>query len=1199
MSKRFFLLMFIAILLSINIYPQKKDQYGNIDIKGLSQADMERLFGDLYKPGKIFKTQGDPREIREVIINGNKITTVLFNYGSICRPNYLGNIADLVWQGLGYGFEFGPLAAGEVVTVKQDGSVDTLRIVSDSFVLTTQGSYSPNGTLKWGWLPKSGYADPNSKEIARLNAPDNNRDGKPDSWPERWYSPGAGKYVWPAFLGDQATAPDEEVYFVVDDYTNEEFAYWPFPSDSSKRGLGLDMEVRVIQFNNPLAEDIIFLVYQITNASEKDINRAYFGMHGDPHVGGPSDYSDDRAYFIPPLGPLADPYPQRARSMVYAWDDDMAGSGGRPAGYFGWKFLESPTNSNDGIDNDDDGITDESPFNSAGNYIDGISIPLTYGISDVTKYTEVYGAPKPRYEGDEDGDWDPAKDDVGIDGIGPDSPNYPGPDFGEGDGVPSQAWYLDVNFNSKYDEGEPISLDRLPGYKWAGSETNFGLRDISESDQIGLRSFHAAEYTNSLPNVPRNNSLMWEWLSSDTINANQELLNNPGDNIFNFGTGPLKLEQGETQRFSMAILFGNDLNDLVLNAETSTRVLEADYRFAQPPLKPVVKAIPGDGRVKLLWDTRAENSVDPLTSKKDFQGYKIYRSRDYTFSDVYTITDGNGNPFLGVALFDPNTGKRAQWDLIDSLKGFHPIEYQGRAVKYYLGDNTGLVHEYVDSTVKNGITYYYAVVSYDGGSLEPGKELPPTESQAVILKDPITSELIFDVNTVRVTPNPLPIGVKNADLKSGVLPARADVNSTGKITLKVVEDFAVEEKDYRIFFETATRYNVLDSTGVTEEIISKDTVFVSLNNDNIQPGSVEVYDASNNLVDPTKYFVNLESGRIRGTSQGSFTAGQKFKVKYKFYPVYQSTLINNQDANPMFNGMKLYIRNDSLSINYNESGWINNNSINLIDTVTHYNHTIGSSANRVKYRADWEIRWNSLDTVMVVNGVDTTYQYVQPGDTVRSTANPNLRDVVCPFTIWNITDNKKATYLIAHNGDLKRRYKWDFGEKIVIQPQDETGLKTSYEVNFTLPPSGTNPIYPKSGDVYLIKNNKPFRANDEFIFSTIPAVIENSKINEAMNNIYVVPNPYVAYSISENPGMFPDSRGERDIQFRNLPSKCTIRIYTITGELVQTIHKDDLSSIAHWDLLTSEGQKIAYGVYIYHVDAPGAGEKIGRIAIIK
>ena len=45
----------------------------------------------------------------------------------------------------------------------------------------------------------------------------------------------------------------------------------------------------------------------------------------------------------------------------------------------------------------------------------------------------------------------------------------------------------------------------------------------------------------------------------------------------------------------------------------------------------------------LYWDNVAEQAVDPLTGTRDFEGYKIYRSEDYTFSDVYTITDAQLN----------------------------------------------------------------------------------------------------------------------------------------------------------------------------------------------------------------------------------------------------------------------------------------------------------------------------------------------------------------------------------------------------------------------------------------------------------------------------------------------------------------------------------------------------------------------------
>src|SRR5690606_17545753 len=111
MNKKIILFLISFLISTTSVISQQKEV---IDPKGLSQEDMVRIFGDLYKPGKVFKTAGDPREIREVIISGNKITTVIFNYGSITKPNYLPYVADLVWQGLGYGYEFGPLAAAQV-----------------------------------------------------------------------------------------------------------------------------------------------------------------------------------------------------------------------------------------------------------------------------------------------------------------------------------------------------------------------------------------------------------------------------------------------------------------------------------------------------------------------------------------------------------------------------------------------------------------------------------------------------------------------------------------------------------------------------------------------------------------------------------------------------------------------------------------------------------------------------------------------------------------------------------------------------------------------------------------------------------------------------------------------------------------------------------------------------------------------------
>jgi hypothetical protein len=1102
---------------------------------------------------------GSSAEIKSLIINGNKITTIVYNYGSITRPNTLGNVADLVWNKLGYGYEFAPLVAAQVV----NDNGDTLRIVDDGLWLQGQGDYDPVTGTKWGWLPKAGYSAPGQPDIAAWShrkdvGGDLTR--KPHSWPESFYNPGAGRYVWPAYLGNDASSPDEEVYFVMDDYTNSEFRYYPFSTDSTKRGLGLDMECRFFQFNNPVAEDIIFLVYRVTNKSNKTLHKVWFGMYGDPHVGGPNSFNDDLAGFY---GPKDSSVNQRARNIVYAWDKDGIGDGGLPTGYFGFKFLESPTNSIDLKDNDDDGIIDESPFNDAGFFIDGINFPLNTGIADTNKYKRLYGSPKPRWSGDENGNWSLERDDVGLDGI-------PGTnDFGEGNGRPDIGYDANGNFTA---------------------EPNFGIRDVNESDQIGLTSFWALPFGN--PNFPSNDPLFYQLMSADSIDINQTLFNTAGDNIFLYGSGPFELAPGGTQRFSIALLMGSNLQDLLLNSETSQRVLEANYQFAQPPPKPKLTAVAGDHRVTLYWDNVAEGTTDPLTATKDFEGYKIYRSQDPTFADVFTITDANGNPFLGRPF--EQGGKPAQFDLVNQWVGLHPVEYGGRGVKYNLGTNSGLVHEYVDSSALNGITYYYAIASYDHGFDSLGTQLPPSESQIAILRNVITGEFTFDVNTASVTPGPLASGYIKAGVDHNGSALRIHGNSTGTINIKVLDDLSVVDNVlYSIAFDStgpAITYNVHPEMYFTEKFTSRDTVLVPLLRKNLVPDSIIVRNATGNVVNPSAYRLDAAAGRIRGATPGSLPAGAQFEITYQYYTVFQSTKINGEDENPAFDGLRVYVKGAPLGIDSAHSGFRTNNTSNLRASV-HKPLALPSAPFKLA-PLDFEIRWNKTDR-------DARGKWLFPGDTVLN--NNGRKVVVCPFRIVNVTDTSTVRFLV--NNALSDSI-WKPGREIVfITPPKyapQSPIPVMVAVTF-FPPVDTSAqiVYPPEGAVFDVKSSKPFAKGDLYQFTSKAVKYDAGTAKSMLDRIYVVPNPYVAYSSFEAPGATSGKRGENRLQFRNLPPQCTIRIYTMIGELVATIVKDDQTSIATWNVLSNEGQRLAYGVYIFHVEAPGVGEKIGRFALIK
>ena len=104
-----------------------------------------------------------------------------------------------------------------------------------------------------------------------------------------------------------------------------------------------------------------------------------------------------------------------------------------------------------------------------------------------------------------------------------------------------------------------------------------------------------------------------------------------------------------------------------------------------------------------------------------------------------------------------------------------------------------------------------------------------------------------------------------------------------------------------------------------------------------------------------------------------------------------------------------------------------------------------------------------------------------------------------------------------------------------------------------------------------------------------------------MENIKVVPNPYLGSAQWENKNPYSSGRGPRSLHFTHLPSQCTIRIFSVDGALVKTIeHNNPIDNgTEDWDMLSKDKLSISYGVYIAHVDAPGIGSKIIKFAVIK
>jgi hypothetical protein len=141
---------------------------------------------------------------------------------------------------------------------------------------------------------------------------------------------------------------------------------------------------------------------------------------------------------------------------------------------------------------------------------------------------------------------------------------------------------------------------------------------------------------------------------------------------------------------------------------------------------------------------------------------------------------------------------------------------------------------------------------------------------------------------------------------------------------------------------------------------------------------------------------------------------------------------------------------------------------------------------------------------------------------------------------------------------------------------------------------------PHLGDVWRMRLQIPLGQGDAYSFTTRARHIDAAAAKAAFGTPYVVPNPYIEAASFEPERFNVSGRGERRIEFRSLPAGCTIRIYSVRGDLVQTLRHDGANGgFVAWNLRTKDNLDVAPGLYVFQVDAPGIGTSIGKFGVIK
>lgn len=1189
-----------------------------------------------YKPGT---ERGDPKYRAKGQMEGNNIRTTIQNYGLTGRwggapiyeqtpyewPKNTGQVylaMTVLWVG------------GEVF----DTAGNLQRIVT-----VGNGRTSPEGK-SWNFEPVPGYYNPNRQEVATSV----NDETWPPYWPDRMSDqvdpgwPGS----WNGYFGKNKFNADQEMFYrMSDDRYSRYIDYFPDTTDYTRKGLGIIVDVRALAWNQVLVNDALYVLHYLKNDGTKDISKVASTIWYADFVGGDGDSQDDWSEF------------DLLQDIAWSFDADHRAStfGSNPVGIIACTFLETPGNAGDRIDNDGDGeslgskvsadmLIDEIPDNLVddnGNglidenqthipfgfqvgvtYADGIDqnnnaesgspvvtnemvslvqsdkwkrwppdpeldtviqkgkvhlllldasdVGMTYknyidddgdGEADspviIQEIIDIAAVDSPYYrykvpgteiilynvqqndsgkkyadgmdndnngavdefmdEGidemidearddgiDNDGDWNVLSDDVGLDGV-PDTH-----DEGENDGKPTSG-----------------SRFGLPG------EPNVDVTDVSETDQIGITNAQYFPAGDLNLGVTKDAQIWFTYMMPgkfyDPIDVRY------GENDLTISSGFFPLKSGQTEPFSIAILLANgpvpDPKAEYRKAEILRKRIRAqetynnDYQFANTPITPKITAVPGDNKITLYWDDAAEESFDTYINNiggigRDFEGYRIYRASDPAFEDAENITTGFGIKKFKTPL--------KIFDLIDGINGFDSIGYDG--VHFYLGDDTGLQHSWVDTTVQNGFAYYYAVTSFDFGFI-PG-QIMPSECPIRITLQPDGSVKLGS-NVVRITPEApaagyMPPSMSNIQLIKGT--------TSSTIQYEIVDPSRIKDgHEYYITFE--------DTLKLAAKPADPDTI-------------------------TTKTFTLIDS-----TDRSILIDRLKF--------------IGSSNDQPIVDGFQLTFNNESkIEINKSTSYWTNPD----IPTFAFERLTAATGERGTPMPYDYIISFDSV-------GIDTSSQ-IKIGATIYQPKPVN-------FKVFNINKDRYINFgfieLDTTFGTGKLTAKDLRKDRVIfLEPNFRDSIVFTWLFYLSKGPDSSQTI-PLPGDSAVIKLKKPLLSDDIFHFVSKGESIDPGKAKTDLEKIKVVPNPYVASAAWEPKNPYKSGRGPRSIHFIHLPAKCTIRIFTINGELVKVIEHDNAFSdgTAYWDLLTQDNLSVSYGVYVYHVEAPDIGEKVGKFAIIK
>ncbi len=934
--------------------------------------------------------------------------------------------------------------------------------------------------------------------------------------------------------------------------------------DIARYGLGVKVIQRTHSWNYETNKTIHFFVYDIHNIREDQapIRNCFLSVMCDADVGPTAN--DDLVGF------------DHSRNLGYCYDSDFAEQGfARIPGFLAYKFLESPVATYDVDLNGDDVINDDSVL------INDV------WIKDIKK--------------------------------------------GEPLGLTS---FKTSNLQSGDPDTEPEKYIIMAGHNYPDvGDQRYAPFDLGTgTTPVDQRFFQNTGPFLLAPEGETVIDTVWHWDDIDGLHI---------ANIDTIVGGPV--------RVVIAVMMAPTQEELPLVADVAQSIYDIGFVLPRPPDHPNVTVVPEDRKVYITWDNVAELTRDPyyaFTSdpqhplydpryvEMDFEGYEVYRSTSGlpgTFEllaawDKSSVTPRNvtikqlsGPEFTGIAYDEDWT---ESWFLRyggTALFAGHEYLVQVKADGSFfvsnltLGTDVPASEEQEHWYFTGEPPYVFEVFSWDLNPIfseTPTDSLPTSRSTEPRVADGTyddyfdgcwllfggmavkftggapSDEVVFRITGQAETPEGENTELAHAYLDTGLINGmtyyydviaydfqpfssprslengisgiatspRSNVTglshpevltvehtsgqSDGAVTAEVVNPLAVTGHDYKVVFDDSDPSNILwHLIDITES--PEDTV---LKNQTNQAGDDDYLVVDGILVRVSGPDLNIKSiveiQNADGPVDPPDNVGWSWNSTHEFYV---STDVSGSDFSRM-----------------NWRGLIG------ID--------------------DWEIRFTAAGSEYYNWGTDGKW--------------PDR----CPFEVWNIgpgtpdddSDDKRIQIAILDDDGSDG---WSPGDRIYPSEREYSEphpdfMEYDFPADFHIGRIIFNAGEPAEGTIVRFITNKPNALDDVFAFSTKSAYVAEDQVN--LDDILVVPNPYIVRNDWE------PSRDYSRIAFTHLPDQCTIRIYTLAGDHLRTLHHESATfdGNENWDLLTKNNQKIAAGIYIFHVDSP-YGEKIGKFAVVR